>query len=347
MRNKPTFKKEDLPKKVFVKNGAFWHVRAEGEKRIWKRLSSIADGLPAMYIALANLEASGIRNDLMDSLIDTWMREVAIKHKPKTQANDLYQTRVIKKAFIEFRVKEVSPPDIMAFLKAFEHMPRTYNAYRSMLRELMRFAEEKGLRRPGENPVESIRTMKTSPRKRYITDSELRRIKVGVSYGENGLRTPSGPMICCLIEMAYLTGQRASDLLNMEWAEVKPDGILFQPGKTLSSTSVSIIVQWTARLRKLVERLRKFPQSRESVFVFSKADGQRYTYSGAQTAWKRGIKRAGLKDMQFRDLRAKALTDMDLSDGILAAQRLGGHSTQSQTADYVRHKKAIKTRAVR
>ena len=154
-------------------------------------------------------------------------------------------------------------------------------------------------------------------------------------------------MICCLIEMAYLTGQRASDLLNMEWAEVKPDGILFQPGKTLSSTSVSIIVQWTARLRKLVERLRKFRQSRESVFVFSKTDGQRYTYSGAQTAWKRGIKRAGLKDMQFRDLRAKALTDMDLSDGILAAQRLGGHSTQSQTADYVRHKKAIKAVAVR
>ena len=148
--------------------------------------------------------------------------------------------------------------------------------------------------------------------------------------------------------MAYLTGQRASDLLSMEWSEVRRDGILFQPGKTLSSTAVSIIVGWTPRLEKLVERLKRFKQNKEQKgFVFSKISGERYTYSGAQTAWKRGLKRAGLADTQFRDLRAKALTDTDATSGILQAQRLAGHTTQSQTADYVRHKKAIKAVAVR
>lgn len=177
---RPTPKKEDLPKRVFVKSGAFWHVRAEGEKRIWTKLSSLKEGLPGMYRALAELETEGAGGDLMERLIETWMREVSIKHKPRTQANDLYQTRTIKKAFLEFRAKDVRSPDVALFLKNFETMSRTYNAYRSMVRELMRFAEEKGYRPPGSNPVEAIKTMKTPPRKRYISDSELRRIKVGV-----------------------------------------------------------------------------------------------------------------------------------------------------------------------
>ncbi len=341
-------KKADLPKRVFVKFGAFWHVRAEGKKRIWTKLCSLKEGLPGMYRALAELETEGVGSDQMEKVIEDWLKEISIKHKPRTQANDLYQTRTIKEAFLEFRAKEVTPPDVALFLKNFEPMPRSYNAYRSMMRELMRFAEVKGYRSPGSNPVEAIKTMRTPPRKRYITDSELRRIKVGVCYGDDGKRTPSGPMICCLIEMAYLTGQRANDLLNMEWSEVRKDGILFEPGKTLSSTAVSIIVGWTPRLRKLIERLKQFKQNEtQKGFIFSKINGERYTYSGAQTAWKRGLKRAGLADTQFRDLRAKALTDTDATSGILQAQRLAGHTTQSQTADYVRHKKAIKAVAVR
>ena len=134
--------------------------------------------------------------------------------------------------------------------------PGAAPGYRAMLRELMRYAEERGLREPGSNPVDALRTMTTKARRRYITDSELRRIKVGICYGKDGKRTPSGPMICCLVEMAYLTGQRASDLLRMEWSEIGKQGILFQPGKTLNSTGVEVLIGWTPRLEKLVARLR-------------------------------------------------------------------------------------------
>jgi integrase len=211
---------------------------------------------------------------------------------------------------------------------------------------LKRYAEQRGFRAPGTNPVDSLKTMRTPPRKRYITDSELRRIKVGICYGKDGKRTPSGPMICCLVEMAYLTGQRASDLLSMEWSEIGKHGILFQPGKTLESTGVEVLIGWTLRLEKLVARLRAFPNVNMR-HVFCKQDGQRYTYSGAQTAWKRGLQRAGIPDTQLRDLRAKALTDVDEQRGIIAAQRMGAHTTQSQTAEYIRHKKAIRATATR
>jgi hypothetical protein len=78
-------------------------------------------------------------------------------------------------------------------------------------------------------------------------------------------------------------------------------------------------------------------------YVFGKQDGQAYPYSGAVIAWKRGIARAGIPDTQFRDLRAKALKDVNAKTGMVAAQRMGAHSTQAQTADYVRQKTAITT----
>ncbi|WP_176928774.1 MULTISPECIES: hypothetical protein [unclassified Variovorax] len=74
-----------------------------------------------------------------------------------------------------------------------------------------------------------------------------------------------------------------------------------------------------------------------------------YTYDGASTAWTRARERAKVKNAHFHDLRAKALTDIDgvIDRGIGQAQTMGGHSTQTQTADYVRHKRAKKTSATR
>jgi hypothetical protein len=49
----------------------------------------------------------------------------------------------------------------------------------------------------------------------------------------------------------------------------------------------------------------------------------------------------------FHDLRAKALTDKESREGMQAARAMGAHSTEQQTADYVRQKQARKTSATR
>ena len=82
-------------------------------------------------------------------------------------------------------------------------------------------------------------------------------------------------------------------------------------------------------------------------YVFTTLKGARYTYDGASTAWTRARKRAKVKNAHFHDLRAKALTDKDGVQGIGQARTMGGHSTEAQTADYIRHKKAKKTAATR
>lgn len=61
---------------MYRKHGAFWHVAAQGEKRIWTRLCPIADGIPAMYRALAEIETAEIHADTMPKMIADWLRDV-------------------------------------------------------------------------------------------------------------------------------------------------------------------------------------------------------------------------------------------------------------------------------
>lgn len=342
-------KKDVLPRGIHLKHGAYYLVRQVNKQRKWIRLSLAKDGMPALYRALAEAESRGAVKDKMPALIGAWLQEVGSKHSQKTQANNTYQTRTIAEAFAEFRACEVKAPDVMQFLKAFEAMPRTYNAYRSMLRELMRFAEEKGVRDPGTNPVDALRTQTVKARSRYITDSELRRIKVAAlrSSGQRSKQiNPAGRTVAAIIDMAYLTGQRISDVLGLQWSQILRDGIYFTPSKTEGSTGVQVLIEWTPRLRELVERIKGF-KPRSATHVFCTQGGQPYGYEAMKSAWRRALNRAGVKDAHIHDIRAKALTDVDKLWGVLAAQRMGAHATQSQTADYVRHKQAIRAVATR
>jgi len=338
--------KRTLPPRVFEKSGTYWHVTAVGPKRVWKKLARVREGLPAMYAALAALTTADDLDDMMPKVIADWRKEVGAERGEKTRANDAYTTREIADAFAEFRARQVKPTDATAFLKQFKKTPRSFNLYRAMLMELMRYAEEKGHREPGTNPVASVKPLTIKARSRYLTDSEVRRIKVGAMYGGKGERQDtlnrSGPMLCALIDMAYLTGQRIGDLLTLEWSALGRDGIMFKQGKT----GAKVLIEWTPKLTALVDRIKAIGRRHMRV-VFTTQDAQPYTYSGAITAWKRALKRAGIEDAHFHDLRSKALTDKDRAEGMRAAQTMGGHTTQTQTAAYVRHKTAKKTGATR
>lgn len=473
--------KSNLPNRVNEKDGSYYYVvRTDDGKRKWQRLSRIKEGLPAMYAALANLNALDMRDDCMARVIGEWTAQVGATHTKKTRENDTYMNREIGKSFAQFRACEVTPPDVMKFLKAYTHMPRSYNAYRGQIRELMRFAEQEGWRESGSNPTQSVRTMSNPARNRYITDSELRRVKVAAIYyyrkpnarsesatvikkppkikpsdlnfesvsrklfeqsspawseryrnwwitrmenyifpllgslaiGEvttqslpdvltrcndaqvpanvvtnihrmtvrsdartrsmliqvlryasaQGLielaiaappiktRVRSGMTLVALIDMAYLTGQRVGDLLGMQWSEILPKGILFQPDKTLNSTGVKVLIEWTPKLTRLVERLKELKQVNITPWVFTNVHGQKLSYEAVKSSWRRARIRAGVDDIldiHFHDIRAKALTDVDDLRGVGEAQTMGGHATQTQTADYIRHKKAKQTLATR
>lgn len=342
-------KRDPLPRGVFPKGRWYYLVTAQGNKRIWHKLSLIKDGLPALYAALAQARSQAAGILTMPALIARWELEVMPAHDQKTQKDERSRGKAIAAAFEDFTPAQVETPDCAEFLAQFKSKPCTFNAYRAQLREYMRFAEELGLRPAGTNPLQAIRTKATPARSRYITDSELRRIKVAAMRGDDGRPTRSGAMICALIDMAYLTGQRIGDLLALEWSAIQRDGIVFQPSKVRGSTAARVLIEWTPKLRDVERRLRELRKARRGFApqVFTTQDGKAYTYWGASAAWQRARRRAGITDCTFHDLRAKALTDKEAREGMSAAKTMGAHATEAQTADYVRHKSARKTKATR
>lgn len=349
-----------LPPRVYPKGRWYYLVTAEGKKRVWTKLTRIRDGVPALYRKLADLHARDVAPDRMPALITDWLDEVSKARAEKTQANDKWVTTVISTAFAEFRASDVTSPDCAEFLKGYRAKPRTHNEMRAGLRELMRFAEEKGYRAAGTNPVDSIKTVSAPARDKYITDSELRRIKRAALVGDDGKRTRSGPMLCALIDLAYLTGQRFSDLLDLRWSKklatdkvgqvvapyIGDDGLHFKPSKTSGSTGAKILIGWTPTLTALIDRIKALGR-RNLHYVVTTQEAQPYTYSGAARAWIRAVKRAKVHNCHFNDIRAKALTDKEQAQGMQAARRMGAHSTEAQTADYVRHRQAQETEATR
>src|SRR5690348_4549644 len=79
--------KRTLPPRVFEKSGTYWHVTAVGSKRVWKKLSRVRDGLPAMYAALAALTTADDLDDMMPKVIADWRKEVGAERGGKTRAN--------------------------------------------------------------------------------------------------------------------------------------------------------------------------------------------------------------------------------------------------------------------
>lgn len=341
--------RDDLPARVFAKHGRYYYVEAQGRRRVWHPLTRISEGLPAMYTALADAQSAGLRVGMMPGLCAAWMRDVMPRHAEHTQDDDRRRCGRVADAFAEFRPDQVTPPDCAAWLRQWEKMPRSYNAHRSMLRELMRYAEELGQRDPGSNPVQALRTMRTPARTRYITDSEFRRIKVAAMRRQDGGMTRGGPMLCALLDVAYLTGQRVSDVLRMEWPQITGRGVLFAPSKVAKSTGARVLIEWSPRLRDVVERLRAMRRDAGWIGarVFLNTKGQPMTYVGLDTAWQRALEASGVAPCQLRDFRARALTDVAAKRGMIDANTMGAHATQSQTADYVRHKTARKTGATR
>ncbi len=352
------------PPGVFVRSGRYYRVRADGTRRIWIGLSRVAEGLPALYRALADLEMQALPGDRMPALVADWQRDVMSRHAAKTQIDEKRRCAQIAARFADFRADQVQAPDIAEYLLPFRSQPRTHNLNRAMLRELMRYAIERGYRT--DNPVAAIRTMSEKARTRYLTDSEVRRIKVGGIYGDDGKRTRSGLMLAALIDMAYLTGQRVGDLLALRWERdprrpdephISAEGLRFRPAKTRGSTGAAVLIEWTPRLAAVVERLRSMRAARmlktraeQRVVcgaVFTTQSGTPLSYTALASAWKRAGRRAQVNDAHFHDLRAKALTDKERNEGMQAARTMGAHSTEQQTADYVRARSGRRTKATR
>lgn len=185
------------------------------------------------------------------------------------------------------------------------------------------------------NPCAGIRGHKETGRKSVYIDDSLYSAVYDVA---------SQPLRDAM-DLAYLTGQRPSDVLKMTEHDIQDGAITVTQNKTGARLRISI----EGGLSDLITRIMKRKSSHKirSFYLLVDDNGQRMLLRTLQGHFFRARELAGIdaNSFQFRDLRAKAATDKTESSGdIRQAQQQLGHSTITMIERYVRGRKGAKVK---
>jgi integrase len=167
------------------------------------------------------------------------------------------------------------------------------------------------------NPISPLKLPKSKPRTRYITDEEY-----------DGIRAIAPLRIRLAMELAYLTGQRQSDVIHLRWKDID-DAIHFVQGKTGKKVGIRI----GPKLEKVLDECWQLPHGGATggEWVLPRSMGGCYTSEGFRAGWQRLSNewcRRGNVRMNYHDLRAKCVSD---SKSLQEASERAGHVGQQMT----------------
>lgn len=147
------------------------------------------------------------------------------------------------------------------------------------------------------------------------------------------------------LDLAYQLATRPAEVLRVPMPDVDATEIEAPMPKTARSGRATKMVPITTELSVLIERRRKLQP--HSLYVLFDDHGQQLRAGGAlrsrlykaRDLAKKVCEAAEIKwvDFTLQQLRPTAITQVDKSHGREEARKLGGHTTEKQTAHYVRH----------
>jgi len=322
--------KRELPKRVYLKHGAFWFVDLQ---RKWHRLCAEKDDLAGMYRALATLTEREATSDRMPAVLVRWMDETRAEKgwKASTVRNRERQIMVLSRKLAEFTPAQVTTAVAKEVLDAFKATPRTFNQYRDVLRQVMAFAAGESLREDF-NPIDNIKGKTERKRKRIVSDAEIAAIKAA-ALERDGKPVRNGRALVQMIDLALLTGQRIGDVIGWRWQDVTDAGLLV----TQQKTGKRLVIELTPALRAALAECAK--GHHKIGHILKTQSGSGYKYAGIRSAWVRACERAGVEDLNIHDMRGRAGTDKEAELGMEAAKNLLGHDQLSTTEGYVEGKR--------
>ncbi|QEL64735.1 hypothetical protein OTERR_12590 [Oryzomicrobium terrae] len=193
------------------------------------------------------------------------------------------------------------------------------------------------------NPTVGIKRHKEKGRDIYVEDDELALILV---HADEPLQEA--------IDLAYLTAQRPSDLRQIMETDIRNGTIELEQDKTGAKLRVEVV----GALAELIDRIKARKATIKgvrSLALVCNEKGQpmgkhalRYRFDKAREAAAKAADNAPMAEriraIQFRDLRAKAASDIE---SLKKAQLLLGHTTEGMTEHYRRKRRGLKVAPVK
>jgi len=319
----------DLPPRMSQKGKAYYYVTSEGGKRKWLPLGSDKAAALSKWAELEGDTCSGARQGTVVYCLDRYVVEILPSKTIKTQAKYKRSAEAIRKVFGAMMIDAVQPKHLYQYLDRHPK-PKVANGDIKLFSVVFGFAMRWG--ECDRNPCFGVKRHPEPPRDRYITDQEMNRV---IELAPDRMRV--------VIEMAYITAMRKSDLLNILLSDISEEGLYVKQGKTGKKQ----LFEWTHELRRIVTEARKLPRRIGTFFLFTTRAGTQYSASGFDSNWKRLIKKTGIENIHFHDIRGKAITDAKRDSGIDNAQALAGHKNASMTEQYIRQRSVEKVKPIR
>lgn len=309
----------------------FYDGRTAEGKRIEIPLGNDLDLAKIEWAKLEN-KPKPATNKVLGDIFDRYQREIIPTKAPSTQRENLLALKQLRSAFEKAPVDAVTPQVIAQYRDKRSAKVRA-NRELSLLSHIYNIAREWGVTEK-QNPVTGVRKNKETPRDFY-----------------------AGPLIwdavyafACFdlrdaMDLAYLTGQRPSDVLKVRASDVV-DGFL-QVGQLKTSKKLRIrlkIGDQVTQLGLLIERLLEQRRQRHirgpylivtesglrvsSPMLRRRFDDARQKAAEQAMADRDSELAESIKQFQFRDIRPKAASEIDdLAD----ASRLLGHTDKRIT----------------
>lgn len=259
----------------------------------------------------------------VNDLIDRYIKECIPVLEPRTQRDYLGILAILRRQFGEYDPHAVRPRHIAKFLnvdKGRIHRNRMVTILSTVFyKAIGKWCVSDDL----TNPCIAVERWPTKPRERYVTDEEFA-----------GCRAVSCQQVQIAMDLAYMIGQRQSDIVGLTWKQVKTVGvpredwrIEIQQGKTGKKLAIMI----SPAVEQVLRRARVMPPNWPHEYVIRTKWGKRYTPDGFRALWQRTQRawmKTGGEGFHFHDIRAKSISDNKNLD---EAYLLAGHMDVKMT----------------
>lgn len=335
----------DLPpgmyrRKRTRKNGKVWvgyYYRDQAGKEL-----PLGTDLVQAKLKWADLEAKATPAELktMKGIFDEYERKIIPGKAARTQKDNIYELKQLRAVFDPAPIDAITPAMIAQYRDSRSAKTRA-NREIALLSHVFNTAREWGLT-IRDNPCLGVRKNKEKPRDFYANEMVWQAV-----YEEAPAELKDA------MDLAYLTGQRPSDVLSMRKDDMEGIYLLVSQGKT--GKRLRIVLESNGAknsLGLLLERIMRRTTEHLSPFFIVNDHGKRMSWPMLRNRWADAREAARVKaevekkpdlanriaQFQFRDIRPKAASEInDLSD----ASVLLGHSKEGITERVYRRVGAI------
>jgi integrase len=218
----------------------------------------------------------------------------------------------LKEAFGDALLTDIEPQHLAQYFRLRSHKPAALLEL-AVFSAVWAWAAGEGYT-SGPCPRALLRLEHPAPRSRYISDAEFAAI-----------REAAPQWVADAMDLALLTGQRPGDILGWRLSDAQEGHLQVRQGKTGTRLRIAL----TGELAALLEAIRARPRRISGGWIVQDAAGQRVPVKRLGSAFQAAAAKAGVADVQFRDLRAKSASD---SETLAAAQDRLGHQSAAVTA---------------